>query len=463
MSWVPPKFVKEWELTNLDTTLSHHIISLTATKNGLFVLVREEGETYTPPSKWDKLSEGERQSEISTMKLMFGRILSEEERLADKGGLFSKKTAIVHYRVQQYSIDGRFIRQWPEASLQISSEMRKKTPSILIRKGNGEKEIESTLELVTPENITSDIAGNIYVVDYQGNKLIKFNDCGKVVNMWAISGEKPLGGYYDTLGYHHGLSIWEDKLYLVSTELAMSPSAAASPFIPRIAAYDVDGILISDQKLDVSLVSMEHSIDKKSAGVAMAEENIQSLAIGKEGNLFLLIGDTTIVKLDKTFRKTGQFQAILRTGLDRPKPVYDPTTKKTINYEEIVLKGTGIPFNRFSSDKLAWSGNPLGLYNASKISISPNGELYVTFTGSKAFGTIDALVISNSGQMLGYWKRAKKSHSKWFNELTDLEKLETTDDDLDIAFYGNKVFIGRTLQEGGSKRRYHAVIQEFVR
>ena len=38
--WTPPKFVKEWEIREIKPGIPHEIISMTANKNGLFVLVK---------------------------------------------------------------------------------------------------------------------------------------------------------------------------------------------------------------------------------------------------------------------------------------------------------------------------------------------------------------------------------------------------------------------------------------
>jgi len=44
--WTLPKFVKEWEIKEIEPGLRHEIISVTANKNGVFVLVKAKDIVY---------------------------------------------------------------------------------------------------------------------------------------------------------------------------------------------------------------------------------------------------------------------------------------------------------------------------------------------------------------------------------------------------------------------------------
>ena len=58
--WTPPKFVKEWEIKEIKPDQLHHIISMTANKNGVFVLVKAEERKYTLPKKLSEMTEKEK-------------------------------------------------------------------------------------------------------------------------------------------------------------------------------------------------------------------------------------------------------------------------------------------------------------------------------------------------------------------------------------------------------------------
>ncbi|MEJ5377351.1 MAG: hypothetical protein WHX93_12285, partial [bacterium] len=81
----------------------------------------------------------------------------------------------------------------------------------------------------------------------------------------------------------------------------------------------------------------------------------------------------------------------------------------------------------------------------------------------KPFGVIDAMVFDKTGKMIGYWKHKKKSYSEWFDKLSDMDKIETMDEKLVMAFYEDQVFVGKTLHEGRAAITIHNVVQKFTR
>jgi len=461
--WNPPKFVKEWEIKEIKPGLPHHIISMTANKNGVFVLVKAVERKSTPPRKWSELTQEEKEKEIRQMKFLFGHILNEDERLADKGGVFSKKEELRHFRIQQYSLKGDFIKQWPETTLQLSDEIKNSVGSILVRKNAGAEEVDSRFELVDPLDVASDREGNIYAVDYKGNKIVKFNDKGDVVTLWKIVRKESLGGYYDDLQHQRGLSVSNGNIYIVSEGIKLHRSKGSTPFLPRLSKYDLNGKLIKEMTINPPKVAARIPIVGKKIPFVKDEANVSNLAVDNEGNLYLFAADTRILKLDNKWNEKGYIKTVLKEGFEKPKQVYDPVSKRTMNYEDIILKMTGVSFHSFSSDKISWIENGPGLYYASRIHMSPANEIYVSFIGSKPFGVIDAMVVNEDGKMLGYWKNLQKSYAPWFEKLTDLEKLETIDTVVDFAFQGDNVFIGRTLRDGTDSRKYHTVIQKFTR
>ncbi len=128
-----------------------------------------------------------------------------------------------------------------------------------------------------------------------------------------------------------------------------------------------------------------------------------------------------------------------------------------------MLKDAGMSLRHFTSEKLSWIESGPGYYYASGIQVSPRDEIYITFVGMKPFGVIDAMIFDKTGEMIGYWKHKKKSYSEWFEKLSDVDKIETCDDQLSLAFYQEHVFVGRTLYEGRGRTRMRNVVQKFTK
>lgn len=531
--WTPPKFVKEWEIKEVKPEFSTpQIISITANKKGVFVLVKAievrypthekqkraaemtkkekerffiyniEGRVFSgsavynmteeeqdkvidfvikhfmPPKKINKMTEKEK-DEIIDFLIYYGEKGDENKgrnkKWIEREGkdnvisLISEKINkatkedVEHYRIQQYDFEGNFIKQWPEGNkLILTEDLRKNTKKIIVtisqRLKPTFKEIDSREYLIKPLIMGSDEFNNIYLADYYGNKIVRFDEEGNLVNAWKIKQEASLGNFYEMLGFQKGLSITRDRLYVVCEGFSGKIGIA-----PQISEYDLKGNLIREKVIKPPRVPGRMPITGIKIPLVKEDGKVVDLAADKAGNLYLFAPDTRILVLDNQWREKGYIKTVLKEGFDRPKPVYDPDRKREIKYEEEIYKISGVGFFFFRSDKLSWIENTSGLYYADKTHLSPQEELYVSFIGNKPFGVIDAMVFNKKGNMLGYWKHEKKSYSDWFAKLTYLQQLETMDLALDISFYEDNIFIGRTLQEGTGARNNHTVIQKFVK
>lgn len=456
--WTPPKFVKEWEVKEIKPGRTPYIISMTANKNGVFVLVKAKETKYTPPKKLSEMAEKEKEEEIKKMKFLFGRILNDEERMRDTA-TFGKTEEINHYRLQHYNFEGNFQRQWPENNLlRVSEKIKSKIGTFNIIVSGREGTVDSTNELIKPLYVASDYEGKLYLADYEGNKIVQFDSDGNVSNLWKIEHKRELKGYYRDLSSQRGFTIFKNRLYLISQGFDKKIGS-----VPRISEYDLNGKLVREKTIKPPKVPAQMPITGKKVPFLRAEANVTDIAVDRNGNLYLFAADTRILILDNQWNEKGYIKTVLKKGFERPKPVYDPDRKREIRYDEEISKITGVSFRGFSSDKVSWIESVPGLYYANRIHFSPEEELYVSFIGTKPFGIIDAMIFNKKGKMIGYWKHDKKSYSEWLDKLTDLQQLETTDVELDIAFYGNNIFIGRMLEEGIRTGRYHTVIQKFVK
>ncbi|MBI5632542.1 MAG: hypothetical protein HZA15_03590 [Nitrospirae bacterium] len=390
----------------------------------------------------------------------FGKLLTDEERMRSPG-TFGQTEEINYYAVQHYSDERKFIGQWPEDNrINLPANLRDKIKSLVITRFSALKEnvlIETRDNLIRPIRIASDDSGNVYMADYAGNKVISFDPTGNVLSAWRL---KQYDGYsldFDTLSRHRGLAISNNKVYLVFEESIDSG--------PRITEYTLDGT--QTRSMSAHSPKVASRLPKVGTKIPLLKEDgyVSDVAVDRDGNLYLFSDDApSIIKLDKQWQVIKQFNTTLKEGFVKPKPVYDPEQKREIDYTEVIFRAAGGgSFFNFSSDKLSRIGNGPGLYHADKIKFSPNEELYVSFIGNKPFGVIDAMIFDKTGKMLGYWKNDKKSYADWFDKLSDLQRLETIDTGMEIAFQGNRILIGRTLQEGTIGRKYHAVIQEYVR
>jgi len=240
--WISPKFVKEWEIKEIKPGMTPHIISITANSNGIFVLVNSKETKYTPPKKLSEMTEKEKEKEIKEMKFLFGRILSDEERM-QHAGTFGKTEEINHYRLQQYDFEGNFHRQLPENNLlRVSEKIKSKIGTFNVIVNGREGTVDSTNELIKPLYVAPDYEGNLYLADYEGNKIVKFDSDGNVSDLWKIEHKKELKGYYRDLGSQRGFTIFKDRLYIISEGFDKKLG-----FAPRISEYDLNGKLIREK------------------------------------------------------------------------------------------------------------------------------------------------------------------------------------------------------------------------
>lgn len=448
--WTPPKFVKEWEIKEIKPGLPHHIISMTANMNGVFVLVKMEERLYLPPKTTSEMTNEELKNEES----FFGKILSDAERKS------KNKVTIIerdYYFIQHFDFHGSLLRQWPQANiLYVSNEIKMRVGQIVVRTKTRKDEIDSRDELIKPLAIASDDEGNIFLADYEGNKIVKFGSDGTVLNLWRITKRDALAGYYDSLGFQRGLAVSRDRLYIVSE--GFNPKAGP---VPMISEYDLDGRLLREKNIKNPEVPTRIAFFGEKIPLLKDKGNIAGIATDRDGNLFLYSPDSLIVQLDSQWNDVKHIKTVLDNGFESPKPVYDPERKKEVRYEEDLFKVIGGSLRGFSSDKASWMENGPGLYYANNIALSQIGQIYISFVGTKPFGVIDAMIFNKTGKMLGYWKHDKKSYSEWFDKLTDWEKLETTDTELNIVIHGKYLFIGRTLLEGKTIGKHHSIIQMF--
>jgi hypothetical protein len=437
--WTPPKFVKEWEIKEIKPGLPHHIISMTANKNGVFVLVKAEESKYIPPKKTSEMSENELKAE----KSFFGGVLSDEERKFKNIGTTIQAD---YYCIQQYSPEGNYIKQWPNDNrLMLSDDLRKKTG------------LNDYLE--KPLILASDQLGNIYLTDYEGNKTLKFDSEANVLNIWKIEQENALT--YEFLSTHKGMTIIEDRLYLVSEGHFTNEGPA-----PNVSEYDLNGKLLTERELPIPKVPSinPYEYPAQKYPFLKAEGKVNDMAVDSYGNMYILAGTIKIFKYNKDFKEVESFEPILKEGFDADVKVFNPETKKYEKYAKSWVKG-------FDSQKGSGFGLELRYYELDKLYFSRKDQLFVTFIGQKPFGAINAIIYNMNGKMIGYWKEQAKSNSGWYKSLTDVERIKSKEINLALAFQGESIFVGKTIQymKGDTLRAdsgiltTRSIIQKFYR
>lgn len=450
--WNPPKFVKEWEIKTILPELPHHIISMTANSKGIFVLIKADELKYIPPKKTNRMTE----EELKDEKFFFGRILTDVER---KSRNIGKTIENNYYYIQHYDFEGHFIKNLIEGNkLKISDEIRNKIGMISIRKQPGEALKDSRNELIKPLILISDEDENIYVADYEGNKIVKFDAEGNVLNIWRIETKEALAGYYDTLSRHRGMSSATDKLYIIFNENIIYGS--------KISIYDLNGKLLSAKELPILHVPAmnPYEFPAKRIPIKNIEENVDDMVVDKEGNIYLLVGMIKVFKFNKNFKEVKSFEPILKEGFETDIEIYNPETKKREKYSNSWIK-------KFDSQKGSGFGLDIRYYELDKVYLSPKNELFVTFLGQKPFGVINAIIYDTDGEMLGYWKEEEKSRSEWYKNLNNVERIKSKDVNLSLAFNQGSIFIGKTIQyrKGDTLRSdvgpelFHSIIQRFDR
>jgi len=524
--WKAPEFVKEWEIREIKPGVRHQIFSMTATDKGVFLLVNAKEIVYHPPQMPKPVSEmTEEEKETFIDRYVSGKSLSgiaagrlngeerdtyidfiikhffpprkasemeqeekdeiisflakvkEEKETETNKGSFRKviesltidgyidmhsgaiaranREELEHYRIQHYDFEGNFIKQWPDGNkLGLGRDLYERLRPVKITRYRGfmePVELDSRQFLIMPLIMVSDHLGNIYVVDYKGNKVVKFDSNGAVLALWWLEER----GSYDSLSSHRGAGVQNGRL-VVARE-------GDRIMVPQLREYTLEGKLKRKRNIEPPKVPARMPVTGAKVPFLKYEGNVGSIGVDSTGGVYLFAEDNTVVVLDRYWNKKKQFTTVLKKGFESPGRFYDPDRRREIGYEEVMLKDAAISLRQFTSEKLSWTGNSPGYYYANGLYVSPQDEIYVTFVGMKPFGVIDAMIFDTGGEMIGYWKHKKKSYSEWFERLSDIERIETFDEYLSLAFYGSHVFIGRTLHEGRGRTGIHNVVQKFTK
>lgn len=528
--WTPPKFVKEWEIKEIKPGLQTHIVSMTANKIGVFVLVKaEEHKQFSRASmiesmtgnekrefaedfvkdkflgflpyiknlpdrvrskiKWEEIEREKNEMIDLTMKYLmpprkiteltveektkiFNRIIMSMEKWEELRGPYHKgyiksikeeigrdsylrdltyplySTAVedtFYYRIQHYGFDGNFINQWPEENkLNLSGGIRDRIKPILIPRYFPYKEtihIDSRDYLIEPKKILSDDSDYIFLADYRGNKIVKFDSIGKSIGLWRMFVDRQMVESFPFYGAtiakeNHILLVGEGE-YLIA---------------PKLYEYDSGGKLLRSEELK-SKIKVYYELLKSLVPPLIRIERIADMSADNEGNIYLLrfrniADDPTMIKLTPEWKEERAFEVILKEGFELSK----------IKEYDMLFKKFGI--KKFDSTQMSWIDTEPGFYFPSSLFTDGN-HIYVTFLGSKPFGIIDAVVYDKKGKMVGYWKQEMRSHMDWFKKISaDIEIVDTS---LSLAQYNSSIFIGRTMKVRTGAFYTRSVIQRFQR
>jgi len=372
----------------------------------------------------------------------------------------SVRKDVEHYIVQHYDFEGNFIKQFPEGNkLSLPEQLRTGLKPIYVphHNGSGKKtEIDIRDYLISPLIIGSDEPGNLYLADYKGNKVIKFDMDGNAINLWWIEQPKGKTGYYEDLGSHNGFFVLKERLYLISKGYDRQIGSG-----PVISEFDLNGRLVRRKTIKPPRVPEREGFAGKSIPHKKEDGQVGGMIADNEGNLYLFSPDTTILMIDHQWNERGSIETILKEGFEKPKPVYSSDHKRDVTYKDWLPGGES--FSNFSSEKYSWIEGQPWLYFANAIYCSPDETIYVTLVGMKPFGVIDAMIFNKKGKMIGYWKRDQKSYSPWFTTLTDDQKSVTLERWAEMAFYGDHIFIGKSFWAGTPGKERRTVIQRFAR
>ena len=508
--WTPPKFVKEWEIKEIKPGLPHEIISMTANKNGIFVLVKALETKYLPPkianinemteeerkaflheyvtclftgSTIDRMTKEEKDEIIDFILKHFippreaekmaedekkeiiglvNRYREEKEpesnkkffreRLQREGkdviindiskciaSIRRDREEIEHYRIQHYNFDGNFISQWPgENRLILPENLRENTKPIIVHRFfpyRQPAEIDSRDYLIKPAKIFSGDSGDIYMTEYEGNKIVNFDPSGAIKGLWRMLPTKHVekGSIFKGLTINrkgHILVIGESELLIT----------------PRLYEYDQDGKLIKSEELESKIKAYTKLFRNALLPWLMRIERIVDMGVDNDGNIYLLMFKNitekpTLVKLTPAWKEEREFKVILKEGFEAPR----------IKVYEKYFKG-------FDSTQWSWIETGPGFYFPS--SIFSDGEyLYVTFLGLKPFGVIDAVIYDRKGKTVGYWKEESRSHMEWYRNLDP--NIEVLDTNLSLTQYGSSIFVGRTMEIRTGAFYMKNIIQRF--
>lgn len=508
--WIPPKFVKEWEIKEIKPGLGTHIISIAANRNGIFVLVKATETKYSPPPKMTKklneMTEQEKETFLYQYNKFFSasaildmakeeknglvefimnhfippreakEITNEEkdiiinflikakekheseinkklfkERLQKEGKdkyindlleYFRKaiKEEIDHFRIQHYDFDGNFISQWPEENkLNLSDDIRDRIKPILIPRSFPYKEtirIDSRDYLIEPTKILSDDLGYIYLADYRGNKIVKFDSIGKSIGLWKVFVDRQIVESFP----FHGVTITKKNHILLVGE-------GEYLITPKLCEFDSGGKLLRSEELKTK-IKVYYELLKSLVPPFIRIERIVDMTADNEGNIYLLrfrniADEPSMIKLTPEWKEERTFEVILKKGFEPPRIKI---------YEKF--------FKKFDSTQMSWIDTEPGYYFPSSL-FTVGNRIYVTFLGSKPFGVIDAVIYDSKGKMVGYWKQEIRSHMDWFKRIG--EDIEIVDTSLSLAQYNSSVFIGRTMKVRKGAFYTRSVIQRFQR
>jgi hypothetical protein len=438
--WTQPKFVKEWEIKDIQG-LRPNIISTTATKKGIYVLVSIRKTDTLQPKRISEMTKGE----ISREKTFYGKNLTDEERLKKPG----RNIEEFWYYVQQYNYEGAFIKQWPDNNkVQLTDELRSKTKKIGVSVYNERSsemdDIDSRDCLVEPLKITADDSGNLYLADYTGNKVVKFGPNGDVLNVWWIKAPNTEYTIYNDLSGCSGICVAGNKLYLISNGYKEDYVG----YLPNLAIYDLNGRLLESRLLPSPRVPLFNNelLGGAAAPILKQDGQVHEVRVDSQGNIYLLAGDGDkywlVEVYDKNYKKLKKFEPVIKEGLDTGIMVYNPKTKQNEKYKKFVVFPKTLGFNSHDS---CGTLTDVRLYPISNLYLSPDEEIVVTYAGQKPFGTINALIYNKDGRKLGYWKDTTKSYSDWFKNLTEYGKHKSFDLSFEMAFQGDRMVVGRTI------------------
>ncbi len=316
--------------------------------------------------------------------------------------------------------------------------------------------VDSREFLIMPSIIVSDPKEKIYVVDYDGNKIVKFDPDGTVLGLWWLT-EKGSASFR-LLGSNSGAAVRNERLFLALEGYSKKYFEAV-----ELREYSLDGKLRRKRVLEPPKAPARMPLTGAKVPFLKEETNVNGIGVDSSGRIYLFAHGNVVVALDENWQKKKEFHAVLKKGFESPGKFYEPDRRREIAYEELMLKGVGVSLRQFTSDKLSWVESSPGYCFADNIFVSPRDDIFISFVGMKPFGVIDAMLFDKTGKMIGYWKHKKKSYSEWFEKLSDMDKIETMDEKLAMAFYQDHVFVARTLHEGRAGITIHNVVQKFTR
>lgn len=413
------KLEKEWVLKDIDPTHPLDIVSMTANKNGVYVLVKNTETKKLPPKKLSEMTKKEREKEIHDMKFFFGRVLNDEERM-QKPGSFGQTIELSSYWIQHYSTEGNFVIQWSGA--------------------------DSNKKMVKPKRLTSDESGNIYVAEYGTNKIMKYSKEGKLLHSWKID-DKAASDSEVELHDEGGFAVYKNQyVYAV---------IRADDGMTLIAMFETNGKLLNllkprkDFWIERNMGGQLQRISDKSFQNGAKELlRISDITINEKGQLFILDRELNVIcRIDEDGNVIQWYPAVLNEG-------FDAIILRPMLWKD--LKQMGIKtFNTTLKDMHM----PMYIPNA----ISSNGnDIFVSLSGFKPFGIIDAISVDTGTGATGFIKQEKRSEiGGVFGGNNTWDKL--VDLNVSMSFYDKYMFLARPVQitEGPGQKRI-SIIQRYA-